>query len=87
VDAAFRAIEKCMNIEVLLEDYSLQSITEGTDALGYATVKLNYGGRHFTGRDASINVVEASIGAYINAMNKVMNDIKISGSEKIAAVV
>lgn len=87
VDAAFRAIEKCMNIEVLLEDYSLQSITEGTDALGYATVKLNFGGKHFTGRDASINVVEASIVAYINAMNKVMNEIKITGSEKIAAIV
>ncbi len=74
VDAAFKAIEQCIDREIFLEDYSLQSITEGTDALGYAVVKLRYKDRHFVGRDASINVVEASINAYINAINKLMRE-------------
>jgi 2-isopropylmalate synthase len=87
VDASFRAIEQCMELEVLLEDYSLQSITEGTDALGYATVKLKYDDRHFIGRDASINVVEASIGAYINAMNKIANEIKMNENIKFSKAV
>lgn len=87
VDASFRAIEKCMEYEVVLEDYSIQSITEGTDALGYATVKLRYEGRHFIGRDANINVVEASIGAYINAMNKVVNEIKMTDDIKLEEAV
>ena len=34
------------------------------------------GSRLFTGRDASINVVESSIGAWLNAMNKVMQAIE-----------
>lgn len=71
VDAAFSAIEKCLDMDISLEDYSLQSITEGTDALGYATVKLRYKDNHYAGRDASINVVEASINAYIDAINKI----------------
>lgn len=81
VDAAFRAIKEVMDVDVVLEDYSLQSVTEGTDALGYATVILRYQDRHYTGRDASINVVEASIGAWINAVNKVMHDIEMKKGE------
>jgi len=72
VDAAFRAIEECIDIEIGLEDYSLQSITEGTDALGYASVKLRYKDEIYVGRDANINVVEASIKAYVDAINRIM---------------
>jgi 2-isopropylmalate synthase len=74
VDASFKAIEQCVHKDIILEDYSLQSITEGTDALGYAVVKLRYKDKHFVGRDASIDVVEASISAYINAVNKLMQE-------------
>lgn len=71
VDAAFSAIEKCLEIDVELEDYSLQSVTEGTDALGYSIVKLRYDGKSYTGRATSIDVVEASIKAYLNAVNSI----------------
>lgn len=73
VDAAFRAIEQCVDKEIFLEDYSLQSITEGTDALGYATVKLRHKDEIYVGRDANINVVEASIKAYVDAINRIMD--------------
>lgn len=71
IDAALRAIDNCLDIEVKLEDYSLQSVTEGTDALGYSLVKLEYKGNHYTGRGTSVNVVEASIKAYLNAVNNI----------------
>lgn len=82
VDAAFSAIRQCIDKDIMLEDYSLQSITEGTDALGYATVKLRYEDRHFVGRNASINVVEASINAYLNAVNKIMDITEINEVKK-----
>jgi len=82
VDAAFRAIKQCIDKDIILEDYSLQSITEGTDALGYATVKLRYENMHFVGRNASINVVEASINAYLNAINKIMDMPDFEGIKK-----
>ncbi len=71
VDAAFSAIDKCLDIEVELADYSIQSVTEGTDALGYSIVKLKYGDHHYSGKGMSINIVEASIRAYINAVNSI----------------
>lgn len=71
IDAALSAIDKCLDIDVELENYSLQSVTEGTDALGYSVVKLRHNGNHYTGRGMSINVVEASIKAYINALNNI----------------
>ena len=71
MDAAFSAIDKCLDIDVELEDYSIQSVTEGTDALGYSVVKLRYEGNSYTGRSTSINIVEASIGAYLNALNTI----------------
>lgn len=71
IDSAIRAMEKCLDMDITMEDYSLQSITEGTDAIGYATVKLKYGDNHYSGRDASIDVVEASINAYLDAVNKI----------------
>ncbi len=71
IDSAIRAIEKCLDMDLTMEDYSLQSITEGTDAIGYATVKLKYGEDHYSGRDASVDVVEASINAYLDAVNKI----------------
>lgn len=71
IDAAISAIEKCLNMDIVLEDYSLQSITEGTDALGYATVKLKYKGNSYSGRDVSVDVVEASINAYLDALNRI----------------
>ncbi|MDD4726727.1 MAG: 2-isopropylmalate synthase [Tissierellia bacterium] len=74
VDAAFSAIDKCLDIEVVLEDYSIQSVTEGTDALGFAVVKLRYNDHNYTGRDTSVNIVEASIRAYLNAVNSIFLD-------------
>lgn len=73
IDAAFKAIEKIVGKKLKLEDYQLQSVTEGGDALGDALVKLSNGNeRIHTGRGLSTDVVEASINAFINAVNKMI---------------
>jgi len=73
IDAAFNAIQKIVNKKLKLEDYQLESVTEGGDALGDALVKLSNGnGRIHTGRGLSTDVVEASIQAFINAVNKMI---------------
>lgn len=74
VDAAFNAIEKIVGLELKLEDYVLHSVTEGKDAQGEAVVKIRNNGRLFTGRGLSTDVVEASIEAYVNAVNKMLHD-------------
>ncbi len=70
IDAAFNAIEEISGTKLKLEDYSLSSVTEGKDALGDAVVKLRENGSIYVGRGLSTDVVEASVKAYINALNK-----------------
>jgi 2-isopropylmalate synthase len=73
VDAAFKAIEKIIGRELTLEDYQIASVTEGEDALGDARVRIkNAAGAEFPGRGLSTDVIEASIHAYVNAVNKML---------------
>ncbi len=72
VDAAFKAIDKIVGIPFTLEDYVLHSVTEGKDAQGEVVVKIRMEEELFTGRGLSTDVVEASVKAYVNAVNKML---------------
>ena len=73
IDASFKAIEKIVGIDFKLEDYQIQSVTEGVDAQGDALVKISdASGNVFSGRGLSTDIIEASIHAYINAVNKMI---------------
>lgn len=76
VDAAFKAIDKIVEDKFDLEDYSLSSVTEGEDAQGEAIVKIRRNNKLYTGRGLSTDVIESSIKAYINAINKMLNDME-----------
>lgn len=72
VDAAFKAISSLTGQNFCLVDYQVHSVTEGKDALGEATVKLSNGEEMMTGKGISTDVMEASIMAYIDATNKLL---------------
>jgi 2-isopropylmalate synthase len=75
IDAAYKAIDKIIDGKPrTLENYSIHSITEGEDALGEAVVKVKSGDAYATGRGLSTDVIEASILAYLNAVNKLLQD-------------
>lgn len=74
VDAAFKAINSLTGQNFILNDYSIHSVTEGKDALGEATVKLLMGDKIMTGKGLSTDVLEASINAYLNAVNKLQDE-------------
>ncbi len=74
VDAAFKAIEKILGVKLVLEDYVLHSITEGKDAQGEAVVKISHDGKLYRGRGLSTDIVEASIKAYLGAVNKMLHE-------------
>ena len=76
IDAAFKAIDRISKIDVSLESFALQSVTEGEDALGDAVVKVKYIDKVVTGRGISTDVIEASVKAYINALNKIAATIE-----------
>lgn len=71
IDAAIQCIEKIVGRHFELDDFQIQSVTEGREALGTAIVKLRSQGKLYSGRGVSTDIVEASINAYINALNKI----------------
>ncbi len=71
IDAAYKAIDKIINpVEHTFEIFSINSTSQGKDTLGDVTVKLSAGGRHFSGRGLSTDIIKAGIVAYIDATNK-----------------
>ena len=72
IDSAFRAIEQCVGHHYELDDFQVQSVTEGKEALGSALVRLREGGKLYSGNGTSTDIVAASIRAYINALNKIV---------------
>jgi 2-isopropylmalate synthase len=71
VDAALKAIDRLTNTRGRLMDYSLRAVSQGKDALGEVTVKVDFGnGELVTGKGASTDVIEASARAYLNAVNR-----------------
>ena len=80
IDAVYSAINRIVNIpDIKLEQYSLDAVTGGTDALGEVSVRVSSGGRQFSGRASDTDVVLASCRAYVNALNR-MRSVKASGN-------
>jgi len=71
VDACYKAIESIVKSGATLSHYAIQSVTSGKDALGEVVVKLNLSSREVTGRGASTDIIEASVKAYLFALNKI----------------
>ncbi len=74
VDAIYKVIEKITGITCTLQLYNLHAVTEGKDALGEVTVKIqpDSSRKTFLGRGVSTDVIEASAKAYLNAVNKIV---------------
>jgi 2-isopropylmalate synthase len=73
VDAALKAIDRITERPGKLMDYSLRAVSQGKDALGEVTVKVDFSngkGELVVGKGASTDVIEASARAYLNAVNR-----------------
>lgn len=70
VDAIFNTICKVIGYTPVLNEYTVSSITGGTDAQGEVTVKIEHDGRKSVGRGADEDVLVATARAYINALNR-----------------
>ena len=71
MEALYNTIERCLGSEVELQDYRIQSVGAGMDALAQVFVKMKYQGVETSGRGLDQDVLEASAKAYLNAVNRV----------------
>ncbi len=71
IDSSFKSIESVVGKHYELDDFSIRAVTEGREAVGESIVKLIADGKVYSGRGISTDIVESSIRAYINALNKI----------------
>lgn len=72
IDASFLAIEDALGRRFELEDFQIRAVTEGREAMGDALVKLRSGGKLYSGRGLSTDIIGAAIRAYLSAVNKIV---------------
>ncbi len=72
VDAVYKAINRLVQVPNTLTEFSVKSITEGIDAIGEVTIKIESEGRTYIGRGASTDILVASGKAYMNAINRLL---------------
>ena len=72
IDAAFIAVEQIVGRHYELDEFQIQAVTEGREAMGECVVKLRDHGKLYSGRGISTDILGASIRAYVNALNKIV---------------
>ena len=72
VDAVLKAVNRITGMEGKLIEYTVHSVTRGADAVGEVFMKVDFGKASFIGRAASLDIVDASARAYVDAVNKMI---------------
>lgn len=72
IDAAFLTVEQIIGRHFELDDFQVQAVTEGKEAMGATLVKLRHEGKLYSGNGISTDIIGSSIRAYINAVNKIV---------------
>jgi 2-isopropylmalate synthase len=73
VAAAYKAIDKIVGADGALLNYSLRAIDHGEDSQGEVLVTVRFKDRNFTGRGVSPDIIEASVKAYLQAVNRALD--------------
>ncbi len=72
VDAVCKAIDGIIDTKVELTEFAVSSVTEGIDALGEVTIRVERDGAVYAGRGSSTDIIVASAKAYVNAINRLI---------------
>ncbi|MEE2885680.1 MAG: 2-isopropylmalate synthase [Chloroflexota bacterium] len=79
VDAVYEAINRMIGVTNALTEFRIDSVTEGIDAIGDVTIRIEKDGNSYVGRGSDTDIIVASANAYINALNRLLAIKDISG--------
>lgn len=71
VEALYNTIEDLIDEDIQLTDFTLSSVSKGKDALAEVHVSMMVDNQAVSGRATAQDVLEASLNAFINAINRV----------------
>ena len=72
VDAVYQAINRLVGVPNELTEFSVQSVTEGIDAIGEVLIRIQSDSTTYTGRGSDTDIIVASAKAYLNALNRLL---------------
>ena len=72
IEAIFNSVDDIAGMSCKLMSYNIKAVTEGRDALGEVTVRVNHEDDTVLGRGVSTDILEASCLAYVNAVNRLI---------------
>jgi len=72
VDAVYKAINRIVDVPNTLTEYSVNAITEGIDAQGSVTIRIERDGEVYVGRGSDTDIIVASAKAYMHALNRLL---------------
>ena len=78
VDAVYQAINRIVKVPNTLTEYRVNAITEGIDAQGSVTIRIEQDGETYVGRGSDTDIIVASAKAYMHALNRMLD---ITGTE------
>ena len=73
VDAVYQAINRVIKVPNTLTEFSVQAVTEGIDAVGEVSIRIESNGQAFVGRSGDTDIIVASAKAYMNALNRLLS--------------
>ncbi len=73
VDAVYKAINRLVKMPNTLTEFTVNSVTEGIDAIGEVLIRIESAGVSYTGRGADTDIIVASAKAYMNALNRLLS--------------
>jgi D-citramalate synthase len=84
VDAAINAVNKGIKgfADIQLEEYHVDAVTGGTDALIEVIVKLSSGDKIISARATEPDIINASVEAYVDGVNRLLENKQFSLDKK-----
>jgi 2-isopropylmalate synthase len=84
VDAVYQAINRIVKVPNTLTEYRVNAITEGIDAQGSVTIRIEHDGETYVGRGSDTDIIVASAKAYMHALNRMLDITDSQVSETTA---
>ncbi len=69
IDALYKSIDSAIGIKTKLKEFQVQAIGPFKDAQGQVRIVVEIDGKKHIGKGTSTDIIEASVFAYLNALN------------------
>ena len=72
VDSVYKAINRIVQAPNVLTEFRVDAVTEGIDAIGDVTIRIEKDGGVYVGRGSDTDIIVASAKAYMYALNRLL---------------